>query len=79
MHTNVDMRAKMTFRTTNNSIYNTLYSDQGGIFRGKTGKIFPGNIIISQEILVENHALCRIFEEILVTGISYLWRFMLLK
>jgi hypothetical protein len=35
---------------------------QGGIFPGKTGRIFPGNIEISQEILVENHALFLIFE-----------------
>ena len=38
-------------------------SAQGGIFPGKTGRIFPGNIEISQEIFGENHALCRIYEE----------------
>jgi hypothetical protein len=30
---------------------------QGGIFPGKVGRIFPGNIEISQEMLMKNHAL----------------------
>ena len=34
---------------------------QGGIFTGKTGRIFPGNIETSQEIFVENHAVCLVF------------------
>jgi hypothetical protein len=30
---------------------------QGGIFPGKMGRLFPGNVEISQEIFGENHAL----------------------
>jgi hypothetical protein len=37
--------------------------DQGGIFPGKVGIIFPGSIEISQEILIKNHALCCIFQK----------------
>ena len=35
-----------------------LKHGQGGIFPGKGVRIFPGSIEISQEILVENPALC---------------------
>jgi hypothetical protein len=35
---------------------------QVGIFPGETGGIFKGNFEISQEILLEYHALCCIFE-----------------
>jgi hypothetical protein len=43
--------------TSNLAVHNILGEYQGGIFPGKTGRIFPGNIEISQEMLVENHAL----------------------
>jgi hypothetical protein len=35
-----------------------LKHGQGGLFPGKGGRIFPGSIEISQEILVENPTLC---------------------
>ena len=44
-----------------NYISPKVIRDQGGIFPGKVGKIFPGSIEISQEILMKNHALCRFF------------------
>ena len=36
----------------------TFHCDQGGIFPGKIGRIFPGSIEISQEMLMKNHTLC---------------------
>ena len=43
-------------------INNNVSQEQGGILPGKVGKIFPGSIEISQEILMKNHALCHIFQ-----------------